>query len=120
MSPKPPPAVPFSIETAVDGQRAFLEQLRAIVREEVQRATGEAVDKMNLVSRSQELLIKNLNHTSGKVTTIAVDIDRLVGLMTVREAHADMLEMKIDKFFKIVTPFIANGGPTPDPDRTPR
>lgn len=107
---------PYALDDAVDDEQQFWRDVRKIIGEEVERAFvkrgfDDLVGELKSVARTHKLLIERVNEFGRQQTGMASDLDRVIGHITVKSADDDLLRMKLDKFFELVTP--------KDPPKTP-
>lgn len=111
----PKGAVPFEEElsAAVDGQKRFLEQLRAIVADEVDRKLKPIAADAKAARKAVELLAQQVESTNTILAGMQANIAMTVGWITKRGLKEDALEAKLDKYFENFTPKL----PDPTPPR---
>lgn len=102
MAPRPAEALPFDV--AVEREKAFLEQVRDMIDDAVQRHTAVAVAEMRETRRAMALVVDRMNNIGNVLVGMQGDLSRCVGWITARALKEDALERKLDQFFELVTP----------------
>ncbi len=101
---------PYKLDDAVEDEKAFWRQVRSIIREEVELAVGPTVDKVDLVYKSQQGLMRSFSSLDARVRQTSDQIDRLSSWATQRGLFEEGLAKKLERFFEIIPPL---------PDKTP-
>lgn len=110
------PALPYTIDRAVTDEAEFWRHIGALIDEAVEKAIvkhglPDATKAMQAVLRTQATLIGRVNEVASAQHLLAAAYDRLNGWCTVKGADDDLLRMRLDKFFELVTP--KQAPPTP-------
>ena len=115
-----PAALPYTIDRAVTDEKEFWRHIGSLVDEAVEKALvrhglPDATRAMQAVLKTQQTLISRVNDVAAAQVALDGKIDRLVSWCTVRGAEADMLNLRLEKFFDLVDSIVTPKSPTPTP-----
>lgn len=97
-------ADPLPLEVAYDKEQQFLADVRAVIRDEVQRQTKLAVEQMAQTNKALPKLIDAVSGLARRFGVVEQAVDRLVSWTTRKGLQDDRIEQKLDAFFETVTP----------------
>lgn len=118
--------VPFHeearLERAIDRERAFLAQIKAMIEAAVIVHTKPALDAARRTERLVSDLARRVDTMGAIATTSAAGVENINSVLTARLLIADGQDRRIERLLEIIDGVItppAETPPQPDPDPTP-
>lgn len=113
-------AIPYSLDAAVEDELRFWRDVRKLIHEEIQAATKDAVQSMQIVANSQKVVVQRLNRLDESFGRVSVDVSRLAGWTTRKELQDALLNQRLERLLEVLTPPMPESEPPPAaPDPTP-